>query len=193
MNDDELNTSVRERFTGVRMDTPVDDIIARGRAVRARRRIPVAAGTLAATAGATLGIAALLPPAHSPRAEHQPTVGRATLDAYSVVSTGHGNYRVTVRALRDPAGLQKKLREDGIPARISYSNPKPPVCRPAGNMAQFTFVGKSLHGNPVVFVIHRSELGHDRGVFISIRPARAGSGWLGFWLDLVHKSPACTG
>jgi hypothetical protein len=81
MNDDELNTSVRDRFTGVRMDTPVEDIITRGRAVRARRRIPVAAGALAATAGVTLGVAAL-PLAHAPRVDHPTTTtGPARLDA----------------------------------------------------------------------------------------------------------------
>lgn len=193
MTDDELNTSVKEHFTNVHMNTPVEQIMTRGRAVRVRRRIPVAAGTLAVTAGATLGIATLLPAAHSPRVDHQTTAGRATLDAYSVATTGHGNYRVTVRALRDPAGLQKKLREDGIPARVSFSNPKPPACRPAGNEANFSLISKNLRGNPAVFVIYRSELRDDRGVFISIRPHEPRSEWLDFWLVLVHKSPACTG
>lgn len=44
MNDDKLMTTVKEPFAGVRMDTPVEQIMSRGRAVRARRRIPGAAG-----------------------------------------------------------------------------------------------------------------------------------------------------
>ncbi|MGH3404212.1 MAG: hypothetical protein ACRDRJ_17165 [Streptosporangiaceae bacterium] len=54
-------------------------------------------------------------------------------------------------------------------------------------------ISKGLRGNPAVFVIHRSELRNDRGVFISIRPPQPSSEWLDFWLVLVHRSPACTG
>lgn len=47
MNDDKLMTTVKEPFAGVRMDTPVEQIMSRGRAVRARRRIPGVAGARA--------------------------------------------------------------------------------------------------------------------------------------------------
>ena len=40
MNDDALLTAVRETFAGVRMDTPPEQIVRRGHAVRARRRFP---------------------------------------------------------------------------------------------------------------------------------------------------------
>ncbi len=48
MNDEELITLVREQRTAVPMTTPVEQIISRGRSVRARRRLPVLAGAAAA-------------------------------------------------------------------------------------------------------------------------------------------------
>ena len=44
MNDDELITMLREQRGKVPMNTPVEQIISRGRAVRARRRVPAVAG-----------------------------------------------------------------------------------------------------------------------------------------------------
>jgi Phosphotransferase enzyme family len=52
MNDSELLTAVRESFTGVCSAAPAEQIMKRGRTLRARRRIPVAAGALAVAAGA---------------------------------------------------------------------------------------------------------------------------------------------
>jgi len=188
MNDDELNTTMRERFIGVRMDIPVEEIVKRGRGMRARRRLPVAAGTLAVTAGAALGIAALPPSAQPAR------VDPATLAAWSVVSMGHGNFRVTIRELRDPAGLQAKLRADGIPAKVGFSHPNDPACRQAGNNVWVKFVNKHhLRANPTEWVIHRSELRNERGVFMYIYPHGTRSEWLTFSFMLVHRSPACTG
>jgi hypothetical protein len=56
MNDDELLTAVREQRTKVSMTVPVEQVISRGRAVHARRRILVLAAVLAVVAA----LAALL-------------------------------------------------------------------------------------------------------------------------------------
>ena len=61
MNDDELITAVREPFTAVHSATPVEQIVSRSRAIRARRRIPGVAGALAVAAGAALAVTAVLP------------------------------------------------------------------------------------------------------------------------------------
>ena len=61
MNDDDLITAVRDSFTDVHSATPVERIVSRSRAVRARRRIPGLAAALAATAAAVLAVTALLP------------------------------------------------------------------------------------------------------------------------------------
>lgn len=59
MNDDELITLLQDQRTKVPMTTPVDEIIGRGGAVRARRRI---LGLAAALTAAALAVAALRPP-----------------------------------------------------------------------------------------------------------------------------------
>ena len=66
MNDDELITAVREPFTAVHSATPVEQIVSRSRAIRARRRIPGVAGALAVAAGTALAVTAVLPASHQP-------------------------------------------------------------------------------------------------------------------------------
>jgi hypothetical protein len=70
MNDDDLMTAVRNSFTSVHVTTPVEQITRRGRALRARRRIPALAGALAVAAAAALAVTSLHP--GTPRASHQP-------------------------------------------------------------------------------------------------------------------------
>ena len=60
MNDTELSTAVRDSVADIHAVTPVEAIISRGRGVRARRRIPVAAGALIVAAGAALAAAWLV-------------------------------------------------------------------------------------------------------------------------------------
>jgi hypothetical protein len=124
MNDNELITAVRESVTQVHATTPVEHILSRGRAVRARRRIPGLAAALAAAAGAAIALTAL--PASHP-ASHAP---RVQLAAWTVVKQPGGVIHVTIRELRDPAGLQAALRADGVPASVSFGNGQQTACRP---------------------------------------------------------------
>ncbi len=41
-----------------------------------------------------------------------------------------GTIAVTIRELRDPAGLQSRLRADGVPASVSFFGQQNPSCRP---------------------------------------------------------------
>ncbi len=66
MNDDELITAVKESVTGVHMDIPAGQIVSRGRAIRARRRIPALAGALAVAAAIALIVPTLLSSGHQP-------------------------------------------------------------------------------------------------------------------------------
>jgi hypothetical protein len=124
MNDDELTTMVCESFTGVHTATPVERIASRGRAVRARRRIPALAGALAAAAAAALAVTSLL--SGTRQASPQPT---AQLAAWTVTRQADGGIRVTIRELRNPAGLQSKLRADGVPASVTLIGQQNPSCR----------------------------------------------------------------
>lgn len=76
MNDNDLITVVRETFTGVHTTTAVEQIVSRGRVVRARRRIPRLAGALAVAGAAALAATILLPGSH--QGGGQPGVQLAT-------------------------------------------------------------------------------------------------------------------
>ncbi len=123
MNDSELTTAVRESVAGVHMDVPAEQIAARSRAIRARRRIPAVTGGLALAAGAALAVPALLP--SSPPAGRP---GSAQLTAWTVTKQADGNVRVALHELRDPAGLQRKLRADGVPASVRFASKPNPAC-----------------------------------------------------------------
>jgi hypothetical protein len=143
MHDDELITAVRDSFTGVYSATPVERIVRRSRAVRARRRIPVTAGAVGAAAALGGALSVVLPAGH-PASSH-PTAGKATshpaasqtasgpdvqLAAWTVTRQADGNIQVTFREATDPAGLQSTLRADGIPASVTFTGQHNPSCQP---------------------------------------------------------------
>lgn len=115
MNDEELIMAVRGQRDKVPMNTPVEQIISRGRSVRARRRVRRLAGTLAVAAAAAavavaVAVATLVPSGHP-----------AQLAAWTVSRQADGKIHITIRELRDPAGLQRTLRAEGVPTVVSYS------------------------------------------------------------------------
>ena len=117
MNDDELATAVKASLTGVHMTIPAEQIISRSRAIRNRHRIPGLAAGMAVVAAAVLAATALLP-GHS--ATVQPGIH---LTAWTVVKHADGTVYVRINQLRDPGGLQRKLRADGVPASVVFGNP----------------------------------------------------------------------
>jgi hypothetical protein len=125
MNDNELSTMVRESVADVHSATPVAEIVSRGRTVRARRRIPGVAGTLAIAAGAALAVTTLVPSGH-PGVEGSRHPGNplanARLAAWTVTKQANGDIDVTINQLQNPVGLQSTLRADGVPVRVSYSS-----------------------------------------------------------------------
>jgi hypothetical protein len=134
MSDSDVLTAVRDRLSGMPLASPPDvgAIMARGRAHRNRRLIPGVTGTVAVGAAATVAAFAVtsLAPA-SNEASHQgsrrPTV---QLAAWTVTKLAGGNISVTVRELKDPAGLQRTLRADGVPASVTFASQQNPACRP---------------------------------------------------------------
>ncbi len=202
MNDDDLLTAVRESFDDVRSTTALERIVSRSRVVRARRRIPVATGVLALAAGAAVAVTTLLPASHQPgHAAH------AQLAAWTVSESTDGSIHVRIREFRDPGGLQRQLRADGIPASV-FLLQRPP---PGGNRPP----GDPCHGGPwsqarqdrVVtgqpfskagMVIHPSALPRHAGLQLlaTRKPGywsahHNGAVFAAYWL--VRQSPRCTG
>jgi hypothetical protein len=92
---------------------------------RRRRQIAVAAVAVTVTAGAALAVTALTPAGQ--QASHRPP---AQLAAWTVSKLVDGNISVTIRELKDPAGLQSTLRADGVPASVTFARQQNPACRP---------------------------------------------------------------
>jgi hypothetical protein len=93
---------------------------------RHRRKLTgLAAVAAAVAASAAVAVPALLPASHP--ASRQPGVRVA---AWTVTKLADGNIKVTIRELKDPAGLQRKLRADGVPASVTFASQKNPACRP---------------------------------------------------------------
>ena len=158
MNDDTLMTAVREPFTAVHMDTPVEQIVRRGRAVRARRRVLGLAGAAAVAAGATVAVTALLPAGHPAGAQ---------LAAWTVTGQANGTIDVTIRELRDAARLQSTLRADGVPASVTFGSEPNPSCREYPGKWDPSKSGiQGTSGPPYILAIHPSALPRGAGVQI---------------------------
>ena len=115
--------ALKDSFGGVTMGTPVEQIVAAGRARRRRRRLAgVAAGT--AVTGIALGVATYANPSAVP-----PTAGDSIAAdgvhihtvGYTVDSKTDGTVQVTwdkQRYFQDSEGLQAALRKAGFPVLI---------------------------------------------------------------------------
>jgi hypothetical protein len=204
MNDDELITAVKESVTDVHMTIPAEQIVSRSRAIRTRRRIPVLAGTLAVAAATVLAVTTLLPGNHHP--SRQPS---ARLAAWTVTTQPGGNVSVTIRELHNPAGLQRRLRADGVAASVTFLGQQNPACQPwpgAALQGMSTPAGTALFNKvfpptppgapPGVIVIHPSALPRSGGVQLAAGFRQSGpphSWYIAIGAGLVRASPRCTG
>ena len=127
MNDDELVGAIRRSVDGLHASTPVADIIARGRAVRGRRRIAVAASLVGVVgAGAALAATAVLPLTTTGDLGDNHTGSQSAeiqLVGWTVTKQDNGDIDVTIAQLRDPTRLQARLRAEGLPVTISFTGP----------------------------------------------------------------------
>lgn len=209
MNDNDLITVMRESFTDVHSSTAVEQIVSRSRVVRTRRRIPQLAAALAVAGSAALATTLLLPGSHQ---AGQPGV---QLAAWTVTKQADGTIGVTIRELRDPSGLQRTLRADGIPASITLIGQENPSCRLyPGSLALrkrvlsiTPQVVPSQHQGPpastsppqpnlvLVFHINPSALPRGAGIQLAtaFTPLSFGVAHGTVRADLVYASAQCTG
>ena len=151
MNEHDVMYQVRESFSGLRMDTPVEQVWARSRARRRRRLTGLTAAT-AATAGAaavitlTAGGAAPAPsrsghaPSASPGSASQ---GSVRLAAFTVTNGPGDSTTLILRkdAPLDPSALRQALAQHGIPALVtvgSFCRTTPLAPVPFGQVVQPT-------------------------------------------------------
>jgi hypothetical protein len=174
---DSLNTA-RDSLTEMHMTTPLDIIVQHGRARRRRHRLTGLAGAAVAAVGTVLAVTALLPASHP--AGHQP---RVQLAAWTVVKQPGGIIDVTMRELRDPAGLQAALRADGVPASVSFGNGQQTACRP------YSGGGFMTSANPAL--INSVFPPGPPSAAVSIRPSAlpSGTGVLLAFLQRSHPQP----
>lgn len=171
-------TTARDSLTEVHMATPLDTIVRHGRARRRRHRLTGLAGAAVVAVGAVLAVMALLSAGHP--ASRQP---RVQLAAWMVVKQPGGIIDVTIRELRDPAGLQAALRADGVPASVSFGNGQQTACRsyPGG--------GFMTSANPAL--INSVFVPGPPSAAVSIRPSAlpSGTGVLLAFLQRSHPHP----
>ena len=190
VNDNELMTQVRESLTGIHMNIPLETIVSHGREVRARRRVPGLAGALAVLAAAAVALSAL------PLASHPV---RVQLAAWTVARQSDGTVKMTIRQLHDPAGLQRTLRADGIPASVTFFRDENPAC-PTYAKASERLTEKVIHyreygQSDVVILLRPSALPDQAGVQIGVGGVQLPGGKKGFAIvaGIVQASPRCTG
>jgi hypothetical protein len=121
LSDHEVLRAASESLSAIPMASPpdVEAIIARGRAVRARRRIPGAVSGLAVVTAAAvvlgLGLSGVFGSA--------PVRGTGTIRtaAFTLAEHANGTATLTINSnvLLDPRVLQRDLRQDGIPALVT--------------------------------------------------------------------------
>lgn len=204
MNDADVITSVKASYAGIHMDVPLDAVVRRGRRVRARRRLPGLAGAAVMVAALGLTVAVLVPGGDRATA---PSGSRGTgrPAAWTVVSHG-GSVRVALQwpGVRDVAGLQDRLRADGIPARVArfrhlHLPLNVPGCQvfrdwsagPGG--VSYRLWRKIFYGSHTgqqsshAFWVYRSAIPAGLGVLVDIYYDGT------FGLYVVRASPQCTG
>lgn len=204
MNDTYLATLVRDAVRDTHMTVPEEDITRRARKLRTRRRAAAGGAAVAGLTASALAVATLPAPASSP--------ATAQLTAWTVTKDPGGVIDVTIRELKNPAGLQARLRADGVPASISFSGPNP-ACHPYYPDYQYISPGYLLKAasisQPGKPWVHSYDNGSvtvsvtsPADLTVVLRPARmprstgfqiiALRGSVTAW-GLIRTSPACTG
>jgi len=116
---------VRESFSGLRMDMPVEDLFARSR-VRRRRRLSGLTAAATATAGSALALTLALGGPAPARSGNPPPSrpGPVKLAAFSVTNGPGASTTLTLHKgpqypRLDPSALRQALARHGIPALVT--------------------------------------------------------------------------
>jgi hypothetical protein len=159
-------TAARDRAAGEQMTHPARTIIARARRRRLRQGLSAAA---AATVIVAVAAPALLPGSRG--------AGPARLAAWTVTTRPGGQVTVTIRELRDPAGLQRQLRADGVPATVRFTGEGPRRClyyplppRQNFRLQDRIFPQASSTSGHTAFTINTTAIPARIGLWITLSP-----------------------
>lgn len=177
---------------------------------RRRLALPALLGVAAATAAA---VALVMSPG-SPASGHHGGQGGATLTAWSVIKERNGLVKVTIRELRDPAGLQRTLRAAGIPANVRFTHhffqastsshdlPKGCLAPRMPHQASIKLLERIEADNVpwvpsgVAVLLRPSVIPHGLGLYLKAwapKPGRQPAASLSMETGLVQATPQCTG
>jgi hypothetical protein len=187
MNDTDVIREVREHFDGVRMNTPLESVVSRGRSLRRRRRLPGLAAAAVVAGVAVLAAAGILPG----------TGSRVTLAAWTVTTKPAGLVAVTIRQLSDPAGLQRTLRADGVRAVVRFHGQQPPYCLSyplrSGDVLREVLPDQD-NGPTIAFTINPAAIPSGAALWIQVVPQQTDSSGVsssGMGASLVYASGRC--
>ena len=152
MNDEHVLTAVRRSLiaetgdlAGMDRGRPADQVMARGRVLRQRRRLMTGLSGMAAV-GAVLALVLALPfGGAGPRPVH------VNLTAWSVNTNPGGTVTFKLKRLSDPAQLQHVLAEAGVPAIVRWGQ----NCREQ----------RRIVGAPAARIVSEKYVGGPRGRF----------------------------
>jgi hypothetical protein len=177
-----------------------------------RRRLTFLSLVGVATAAVAAAVALALTPG-SPARHGGSQGGGATLAAWSVIEEQHGLLRVSIRELRDPAGLQQMLHAAGVLANVRFLNhyfmpttsthdlPKGCLNPRMSDRANAELQGKIMPMDPlpiggVAVNIRPSAIPHGIGLYLkawAASPGTTSGAGLSLQIDLVQATPQCTG
>jgi hypothetical protein len=130
MNDTEIIEQIRISVADVHMGTPVDTIIAQGRAHRHSRRV------LGVGIAGTLALAVALAGIEHARTTPTPNPANAQLTAFSVATAADGTTSLTLRKgseyRLDPDALRQALAAHNIPATVTLNETCDTTPQPQG-------------------------------------------------------------
>jgi hypothetical protein len=123
---DDLEVLVRESLDRLTAESGVPaDLVAQARHRAATRqrsvRAAAALGAAAVAAVAAIAVTSTLPPASQQ--------DNARLAAWTVARQAGGHISLTIRLLRDAAGLQRALRADGVHASVTFASHQDSPCK----------------------------------------------------------------
>lgn len=200
----ELTTELRDMASEAQQASPraVAEILRDGD--RARRRTLAGRSAAGLTTAAAVAAAVSLvtmqhpgaSPAQPPRAQGaQPP--KVQLTAWTVAKLADGKVSLTIRQLRDTAGLQRTLRAAGVPASVLTTGQADPCHSDgsAGKVVTGTGATFTKESDATVMTIDTAALPSGDGVQFLATPgwSQSAGGPAMLSVRLVQASAACTG